>query len=1370
MNLWRDYTTCLLIAVFLFSYNFNHAQSGDKDFQVLFQQGNQILPENGKVSIRKNDLSSNEIVNGYYYRLIQFYNLPSSTERSIFEQEGVIFLEYIPHNVYLLAIPASYDVKKLPVNNVRSFVPLQSNHKIANTLLDRPFEKWAKKGDQIKVVLRYFDNIKPQQAKSLAERAGLSIFQYTEKANILKIFTKEDQIEAIASLPFVQYLELISPPSEPEDLTGRALHRTNTVDTDFPTGRKYNGDGVNVLVRDDGIVGPHIDYTGRLEVLSTQDAGLNHADGVAGVLGGAGNLNQANKATAAGTFIYVTDYEADFLDTTLGLHQTFDVKITNSSYSNGCNVGYTTITETVDQQIYENQTLVHVFSAGNSNGQDCGYGAGNQWGNITGGHKQGKNTVTVGNLSSIGNIIPSSSRGPGHDGRIKPDICSNGADYLAAYPNNTYEPFGGTSGAAPGIAGTMAIMYQAYRELNGGADPNSGFIKAVLMNTANDLGNRGPDFIYGWGHVNALRAIRVLENETYLNDEIDQGESNTHEITLPDNVKELNVMVYWTESSASPMTSKALINNLDMQMAAPGGDVSLPWLLDPTADPVNLNAPATKGFDDLNNVEQITLENPEAGTYSIQIDGTEVPMGPQEYYIVYEIVTEEITMTYPIGGESFEPFSTERLHWDAFGDNGEFTLEYTTDGGLTWNMIGTAAADSRMFDWNVPNELTGQAQVRITRDGVSDVSDANFSIANVPVNVAVTKVCPDYIQVLWAPTAGATGYEVFLLGERYMDSVGTTNSVIFNIPITFPFEEQWIAVRSLGPNGMRSRRSIAISYTGFLENCQQENDLAANKIDAGLTGFITGCEDLTSNLSFTFTNEGSQEASNFDIYYQINNDPPVMVNYPGTVAPEEMIDFDFPDPFTISNSGVYTVKAWTDLNPEDFVYNDTLEVSFEFYNYANTPSITPTYTQDFEMNTFPPTDWLLTDPDDTENFWSRRENVIGINGDTTAVAWINNFNNNDQGSEYIMSLPPLDLSGTTIPSLVFDYAYTFYDNTYQDGMRIDLSTDCGENYDVVLFDKTGAELSTIGGPSTGFFVPDEAEDWKKEVLDLSPYIGTEVLIRFVNINGWGNNLFVDNINLLEITAPTAVIEANALEVCDGDGLTFNAGNSGQLADYIWEFGPGAFPPTATGPGPHNVQFLTPGVNNVTMTATNPAGDDMAAQDITIIALPQASFTNQVTGFDVNFTNNSQDATTYFWDFGDTNTSSDENPTHTYSENGAYEVTLTASSQCGDAVFSDSIFITVNSITNLATSMNLEIVPNPSNGVFNLFIDQATGETAEFSLFTLDGKQMSDFSFQKDNSVNKRANYRFEAPNLPSGTYLLKAKLNDGIVTKKLIIQ
>ena len=332
---------------------------------------------------------------------------------------------------------------------------------------------------------------------------------------------------------------------------------------------------------------------------------------------GAANLNPRHKGMATNADLYVINYLASFLDNTLELHREENILVTNSSYSNGCNRGYTNISVTVDDQCYDNTTLMHVFSAGNSGTLNCDYGAGDGWANITGGHKMGKNVMTVGSSSNNGVIAFSSSRGPATDGRIKPDITAHGQSHTTTLPENRYTTTSGTSFSAPLVAGLMAMLHQAYRDNNSGATAEAALLKALLLNTANDYGNPGPDYTFGWGSANAYRAALALEENRFSKHTISGGELAEHIIPVPDNVQELKVMVYWKDPSANPMSTLALVNDLNGNLTDPNGQTTEPWVLNPTPDPLTLDLPATTGVDALNNMEQMSVSNPEAGDLSL---------------------------------------------------------------------------------------------------------------------------------------------------------------------------------------------------------------------------------------------------------------------------------------------------------------------------------------------------------------------------------------------------------------------------------------------------------------------------------------------------------------------------------------------------------------------------------------------------------------------------------------------------------------------------------------------------------------------------------------------------------------------------------
>jgi PKD repeat protein len=156
--------------------------------------------------------------------------------------------------------------------------------------------------------------------------------------------------------------------------------------------------------------------------------------------------------------------------------------------------------------------------------------------------------------------------------------------------------------------------------------------------------------------------------------------------------------------------------------------------------------------------------------------------------------------------------------------------------------------------------------------------------------------------------------------------------------------------------------------------------------------------------------------------------------------------------------------------------------------------------------------------------------------------------------------------------------------------------------------------------------------------------------------------------------PTAGFSADTTAGCEPFEVTFNSSTSENAASYLWGF-PGGDPDTSTAQNPV-VTYNTPGTYDVTLIVSNPAGNDTLTlvDYITVNPLPAAGFTNSANGNTVTFTNTSANATSYAWDFGDSATSTEENPVHTYNSDGTYTVTLTATNDCGDMTTTQTVVI------------------------------------------------------------------------------------------------
>jgi hypothetical protein len=135
----------------------------------------------------------------------------------------------------------------------------------------------------------------------------------------------------------------------------------------------------------------------------------------------------------------------------------------------------------------------------------------------------------------------------------------------------------------------------------------------------------------------------------------------------------------------------------------------------------------------------------------------------------------------------------------------------------------------------------------------------------------------------------------------------------------------------------------------------------------------------------------------------------------------------------------------------------------------------------------------------------------------------NNGSTNITGQSDFIYSSYLDLSTLIAPiSLTFDVAYARYDGTYIDSLFVSVTSDCGSTWTKV-YNKGGSSLATAPD-NTGTFVPTSTQ-WRTESIDLSNFAGLNALkVAFENKSGWGQALYIDNINLFN--SPLVVDEIN----------------------------------------------------------------------------------------------------------------------------------------------------------------------------------------------------------------------------------------------------
>ncbi len=240
-------------------------------------------------------------------------------------------------------------------------------------------------------------------------------------------------------------------------------------------------------------------------------------------------------------------------------------------------------------------------------------------------------------------LAPFSSWGPTDDGRIKPDVVTDGVNVLSSIStsNNAYAIYSGTSMSSPAAAGS-GFLLQEYYQRKYHTFMRAATLKGLIIHTADEAGPAdGPDYQNGYGLVDMPKAAAVITSNN-TDQRIREGSlTNGATYTQVDTASgkgPLVVTLSWTDPAA-PVDevnilnnrTRKLVNDLDVSVFS-NGKTYYPWILD-RRNPGNA---ATTGIDTLNNVEKIVINDPVPGkTYTVIVNHKGIlKNGAQAYSLI----------------------------------------------------------------------------------------------------------------------------------------------------------------------------------------------------------------------------------------------------------------------------------------------------------------------------------------------------------------------------------------------------------------------------------------------------------------------------------------------------------------------------------------------------------------------------------------------------------------------------------------------------------------------------------------------------------------------------------------------------------------
>ncbi len=776
---------------------------------------------------------------------LRFRQIPTASTRSALSVAGIELLEYIPENIYLARVKGKWAAGSLLQYGIAGVEPLTARFK-------RSREETA--GRPATGSYQVYLAPGTPAAVYAARYKGQPIHD-----RLLECSFDAATLDSLLQDPAVLY---ILPAPQLKALTAESteLLGADQLQAGSPAIPALDGSGVVMGIGDNGQP-YHIDL-GFNEPGQSYSGG-DHATPIAGIAAGAGNRDPSMKGFAPRAHLIMNAFNNIIYNAPV-YYQDSSMRLTNNSYGAGSSCEpvsglYSGLCWQADQQLYEMPELLHVFAAGNSGDLTCTpYPAGYK--TIDNSYQAAKNVLTVTGTDKRGNLVSWFSRGPSMDGRIKPEITAIGGNVRAPAPNNNYLVSSGTSSAAPMVTGGLALLSQRYRQLHGGANPPGDLLKAVICNSATDLGRKGVDYEYGFGWMNLPAAIDLISNGRYRSGSINHGEDQVIDLQIDKEVYNYKIMLYWTDLPSSLFTSQNLVNDLDLSVTYPDGTVHYPLVPDTSA--AGMTSPAQEREDHLNNIEQVVLDHALPGTYRVRIKGYAVPFGPQRFQLVYHWDEPGFRLLHPAGGEKWKPGQAHTVQWSDAGRTDNYQVAFSANGGQGWTELGSTGTGTLSFySFTLPSVSSNNCLVRVTAQSSGQVLvSPAFSILP-EIGFSIASPCSSQVNVHWTKPAGIDSVRILLYENGGYQEKGISTLSDFSITGLQRGALQWVALEPVW-QGITGQRSLARSLITAAAGCPPmgpPGDLSLKSIVQPVTwraGTIEATGD-SAELSVLIQNEGA---------------------------------------------------------------------------------------------------------------------------------------------------------------------------------------------------------------------------------------------------------------------------------------------------------------------------------------------------------------------------------------------------------------------------------------------------------------------------------------------------------------------------------
>ncbi len=465
-------------------------------------------------------------------------------------------------------------------------------------------------------------------------------------------------------------------------------------------------------------------------------------------------------------------------------------------------------------------------------------------------------------------------------------------------------------------------------------------------------------------------------------------------------------------------------------------------------------------------------------------------------------------------------------------------------------------------------------------------------------------------------------------GDMFMNYMDYTDDAAMNI-FTKDQCTRMLAVVTTAPWNVLQSSQACNTPTGL--------DAGISLINTPAAGFVS-CNNAVTPV-VTVANSGSITLTSVNVLYKMDAAATQTLNWTGSLASGSSTVLTLN---TISGltAAAHTFSVWTSLpnnSTDQYLLNDGKSTTFTITT-APVGQALP-LVEGFESGATPPAGWVIQKANtvDAAASWSVIANTTGLIAGSTKVARMDNYTSASNITGQLDALRSPALTFTAANSslgLTFDVAHKPYGGTYMDSLNVYISSDCGGTW-TRLYTKGGTQLATVASGTTAF-TPTASAQWRRETVSLSSYAGlSSVYLKFESRSGWGNNVYLDNINVsytAAATPPVANFSTAVSSACTSSSVQLTDMSTNTPTAWSWSVTPAAAISSATVQNP-SITFSSAGTYSISLTATNSGGSNAITKTITVVATPTVVANNATICAGSSATLTASGATSYTWNPG-----------------------------------------------------------------------------------------------------------------------------------------